>query len=345
MNRDQAKLIVLESTNPPDGTTRYIDQVVSHSREDIEFRYLSPLNLFRRADVFHVHWPEVIVRGRGRLETLLRVGLLRAALALMSARGTAIVRTLHNLEPHESGTSFERHVLQYLDDATTVFVTINPVTSLSGRQVVYIPHGDYRDRFRELPRREMRPGLLLYAGLIRPYKGVERLIEQFPLRKTRDLHLRIVGKPTEELRTAITAAVDAHDDIDARFGFLDDDDFVSEMSQAELVCLPYQELHNSGILLVALSLSKPVLAPRTPTTEALREEVGPGWLQLFDGPFTSDAIDNAFAALRDQPPTSLNPRLDDRTWQLVGSRYADVFANASRQRQQARNKQKSELTK
>ncbi|MBM4496700.1 hypothetical protein GS426_16765 [Rhodococcus hoagii] len=49
-------------------------------------------------------------------------------------------------------------------------------------------------------------GRLLNFGLIRPYKGVEELIDIVEKAPTSDVTLRIVGKPmTDELRQTIEA--------------------------------------------------------------------------------------------------------------------------------------------
>ncbi|HSW15175.1 MAG TPA: hypothetical protein VLI06_20165, partial [Solimonas sp.] len=58
-------LRVLESVSPPDGTTRYIDQVVSMAPTWVRFSYLGAKNLVGlRYDVLHVHWPDSLLRGR-----------------------------------------------------------------------------------------------------------------------------------------------------------------------------------------------------------------------------------------------------------------------------------------
>ncbi len=62
-----------------------------------------------------------------------------------------------------------------------------------------------------------------------------------------------------------------------------DDDLAAEVAHAQLVVLPYREMHNSGAVLLALSLDRPVLVPRNEVTDALAAEVGPWWVQRYDG--------------------------------------------------------------
>ncbi len=319
-------LRVLEAVHAPDGTTRYVDQVVSKAPPWVTFSYLGARRLVElRYDVLHVHWPDALLRGRcHRLRCIGLVGLL----AVLRRRGVAIVRTLHNLDPHEGGSRFEAWATRRLDRATTYFVTINPVTPVPLGRGVYIPHGHYRDRFADLPRRTPVAGRLMYAGLIRPYKGVDRLLDAFRAVDDASLTLRLVGRPTRELRAAIEQAQAADARISSRLAFVADAELVAEMTAAELVCLPYRELHNSGVLLVALSLDRPVLVPRTPTTEALADEVGPGWIHCFDGALDADALQGALTRVR-RETRAARPTLDGRDWTVVGRAYAEAFVAAA----------------
>ena len=321
-------VVVLESTNPPDGTTRYIDQVVTDAGDRFEFRYATPLTLLRgRYDVFHVHWPEVLVRSRRRPVAVARCLLLIAFLIRLRLTRVPVVRTVHNLDAHEPGSRLEAFALRFLDRSTSYWVTINPVTRRpEGSDGSYIPHGHYRDRFAGYARSDVVPGRLLYAGLIRPYKGVEQLLDVFA--RLPDGHtLRVVGRPTPGLRTVVERATAADPRVTARLEFVPDADFVAELSAAELVCLPYSELHNSGILLVALSLDRPVLVPDTATTRALAAEVGEGWVHRFSGELTPDDVVTTLARLRSDPPAD-RPHLDGRDWPRVAGAYGDAFLAA-----------------
>lgn len=321
-------VVVLESTNPPDGTTRYIDQVVTDAGGRFEFRYVTPRTLLRGGyDVFHVHWPEVLVRSPRRPVAVARCLLLIAFLVRLRITRVPVVRTVHNLGAHEPGSRLEAFALRFLDRSTSYWVTINPVTQRpAGSDGVHIPHGHYRDRFAGHPRAAVVPGRLLYAGLIRPYKGVEQLIDVVG-----DLaaghSLRIVGNPTPELRAVVERATAADARITSRLEFVPDAELVAEMSAAELVCLPYSELHNSGILLVALSLDRPVLVPDTETTRQLAAEVGDGWVHRFTGALTPDDVVATLARLRANPPVG-RPQLDGRDWPRVAAAYGDAFLAA-----------------
>lgn len=220
-----------------------------------------------------------------------------------------------------------RRALKRLDDATQLSVAINSTTPMPTGGVL-IPHGHYRSRFAEYAKCRSEKGRLLYAGILRPYKGVEELLDAFAALPDRELTLRVVGKPTAALREQVLDAVQRDPErVSAQLEFVPDADLVREITSAELICLPYREMHNSGMALVALSLDRPVLVPDTEATRALAEEVGPGWVHTFTGELTADHIARVLATLRAQP-TSTAPRLGGRDWEIVGRSYVNAFRTA-----------------
>jgi beta-1,4-mannosyltransferase len=318
---------VLEAVNPPDGTTRYIDQVVAFNSPDVTFSFISLRKLlWFDYDVVHFHWPEMLVRHRSKIVERAKCFIFDRWIHALKRRKIAIVRTLHNPRPHEGTRECVARSLELLDSVTDVFVSIN-ASEAARDGGVYIPHGHYRDRFARYEKSTPVPGRLVYAGLIRPYKGIESLLTAFEELDDEATSLRVVGKPTHELGQLITEASERHPGISARLEFVPDNAFVREITEAELVCLPYRDLHNSGILLVALSLDRPVLVPDTPSTRALAEEVGPGWVIPFTGEVSSRDIASAIGAVRRGRRTA-TPVLADRDWEHVGRRYSEAFKDA-----------------
>ncbi|HEX5858457.1 MAG TPA: glycosyltransferase [Microbacterium sp.] len=320
---------VLHSLAPPDGTTKFVDQMTEGAPEDVRVSYFS----WKRAlagdyDVLHVHWPEFLLRARTGRVRLGKRQAMRATLLVTRLRGIPIIRTVHNLHPHEVGSPAERRLLDRLDRRTTTFIRLNPTTEVEPwMSAVTILHGHYRDRFAQHPREPREDGLVLYFGIIRPYKGVERLIDVFTSRDRPGQRLRIVGSPTPELRERIAELAAPSANVSTRLAFVDDDELVREISRASLIVLPYAEMHNSGAALVALSLDRPILVPRTPSNSALAAEVGPGWVIEYDGELTDAVLTAAQEAVTRIDPAS-RPRLDGRDWDEVGRRHRDVYRQA-----------------
>ncbi|NYD68527.1 glycosyltransferase [Agromyces atrinae] len=323
----EQRVSVLLALRPPDGTTRYVDQLVTDLPVDIDVDFFSWRAVFRhRYDILHLHWPEKLYRSPRRLLRLPKLALTWSALTLARRRGTRIVRTVHNVRPHETDGVLGRALARSIDRTTDLFITLNPHTPVpAGAERIVIPHADYVERFADIDRTDAVDGRILLFGHLRLYKGVAQLLEAFGAIAADDLSLRFVGKPFEaSVAEQITEAETRDARISHRYGFLPDAELVDEISRASLVVLPYAQMHNSGALFVALSLGKPVLAPRSDVNESIRAEVGDAWLSLYDGPLTEGRLADAArasGALRDEP----HAPFVGRDWSTIGHLHAEAY--------------------
>ncbi|WP_236836171.1 glycosyltransferase [Blastococcus sp. KM273129] len=327
--RGPRPLIVLHSLRPPDGTTKYVDQIVEGAPPDVDVRLFTWWTaLFGRYDVLHVHWPELLVRdSRGIGARILKRRLLAVLLLRLRLQRIPLVWTAHNLGPHEEGSAAEQRALAKLSRRIDLVIRLNEASPAVGGEVWLIPHGHYRDAFAPHRKPEAEPGRVLYFGLIRPYKGVDQLIEAFEKLPRSDARLRIVGQPHPGQAEGVLEACARDPRISSTLRFVDDAELVDEICRAQLVVLPYRGfMHNSGSLLAGLSLGRPVLVPSSPTNEALAEEVGPGWVLQHTGDLTPEVLEAALdstVALPDEPP-----RLDGRDWAWIGCRHRDAYLRA-----------------
>lgn len=321
---------VLLALVPPGATTQYVDQVVKELPEEISVSYFTWRRaLLSRYDVLHLHWPEQLARGGSSLMTFVKRLALLLVLCRMWVLRTALVRTAHNINPHEEGSRLERWLLRTLDASTTLTIVLNDSTPIEpGKRTRLIPHGHYRDAFEPHPRWDPIRGRITFFGLIREYKGVERLIEVFRSLPDDGLTLRIVGSPAGPFwRELVEDAGAADPRISARLEFVDDEVLVEEVSKSELVVLPYRAMHNSGAIFAALSLDRPVLAPSSPVNVDLQSEVGAGWICLYEGDLDESVLVDAVAAVRAEGRT-LRPSMVGRDWAAVGRLHAEAYRAA-----------------
>jgi beta-1,4-mannosyltransferase len=321
---------VLYSLVRPDGRTKYVDQLVDGLPADVTMKFFSWRAALRgRYDVFHMHWPELTLRGSNPLRRFLRRRAADVFVTLLAIRRIPLVRTVHNMTPHEEGSRAENRTLARLNRRTNLFIRLNPTTDVPfDAPVVTILHGHYRDQFAKHPMPPSRTGRILYFGIIRPYKGVAELMSTFTSIADDGIELRIVGSPSTGQREIVEAACVRDPRITSRLVFVDDADLVDEIGQAELIVLPYKEMHNSGSILVAMSLGRPVLAPITPANSALAAEVGPGWIHGYEGELTASVLVEALEAVRRNPPVDARPRLDGRDWKSLGVQHYDAYRRA-----------------
>ncbi len=327
---------VLESVKAPGPVVKYIDQVVRYAPDDIDFSYFSWRQaLFGEFDVLHVHFPEGMVRSASPLKRALKHVLFRAFLLRLRLKGIPIVRTVHNVEPHDQGRSAERRLLQRLDRLVSHRVVLNECTTVYwDGPTTLIPHGHYREQMAAFPRRERIEGRLLLFGRLRPYKGALELIRALDREEAEGLELRIVGSPTPGLQKEIEAEISkpgrrgAKISVDLRT--VSDEEMVAEMSAAELVVIPNQDLaqSNSGVALMALSLDRPVLIQRVCMTESLARETGPGWVHFIGDELSVTGIKRALEDHQEQRSQEA-PTLSGRDWESVAVAYARILSDVA----------------
>jgi glycosyltransferase involved in cell wall biosynthesis len=119
--------------------------------------------------------------------------------------------------------------------------------------------------------------VVLFFGLVRRYKGVERLLEAFELlAKAEDLYLVIAGETAPALARELDAAIErseARERIRFRPRFSSDPELAALLRMADVVVFPYAHVYQSGALLLAMSFGKAIVASDIP---GLREYVEPG---------------------------------------------------------------------
>jgi glycosyltransferase involved in cell wall biosynthesis len=105
----------------------------------------------------------------------------------------------------------------------------------------------------------------LLFGHLKPYKGADLLVESLakmsPESRTK-ICLRIVGKPQMDVaplkERAVALGVQANIEWDLRF--IGDDEIEQVFASSDITVMPYREIDASGVLMVALSIGKPIVA-------------------------------------------------------------------------------------
>jgi beta-1,4-mannosyltransferase len=259
--------------------------------------------LTERYDIVHVHWPDFYINEKNPLKAVRRMLILALTVLVVRLRGASLVWTAHNVLPHD--VRREKLTRRYLhwfagccdgliflsQSSMDHFFAVYPLTHKPVCAV--IPHGHYRSAYPTVPDKlaaRQTLGLpenktvILYFGMIKPYKNVDVLIDAFKALGDKKTVLVIAGMPdTPALERKLVTAVSGRDDIHCFFTFILDADVPTYFSAADLVALPYKEIQNSGTVLLALSFNRPVIVPNLGSLAEVQRAVAADWIQLYDG--------------------------------------------------------------
>lgn len=127
-------------------------------------------------------------------------------------------------------------------------------------RVHVIPHGVFEHLAETqgdepaAPPFETEKPVVLCFGLMRPYKGIDLLLEAW--QGIEQAELWIAGMPRMDIEGLLAAAP-----ANVRFvpRFIGDRELGSYFRRADLVVLPYREVDQSGVLFTALAFAKPLL--------------------------------------------------------------------------------------
>lgn len=291
-----------------------------------------------RYDVLHLHWPDSHLLTRSWWRALGKHARLAALLLVLRARGTRIVWMMHNLTPHEKNhwlssrlfaLWFPRLCTRVIALSGNGLATAHSLyPALQDKPAAIVPHGHYHETYpMPLPRNACRTRLgltadclaLLFFGNIRRYKNVPSLIEAFRRIPDTNLRLVIAGSPALGVRADELAASSANDArVQLHLKFIPDDEVPLFLGAADLVVLPFDSILNSGSVLLALSLNRPVLAPRLGALPEIENKVGSHWLRLYDGELTPQVLMHA-CARESLPGEWESPDLSAFDWQAIAA--------------------------
>jgi glycosyltransferase involved in cell wall biosynthesis len=131
-------------------------------------------------------------------------------------------------------------------------------------RVRVIPHGAF-DYLTRLPEEKPLPvelegaegPVILFFGLLRPYKGLDTLLDAF--RRLDGAELWIVGNPRMEVEPLRRAAEEASGRVRFVTRFVEDAEIPSIFRRADIVVLPYRDAEHSGVLYTGLAFGKPLV--------------------------------------------------------------------------------------
>lgn len=235
-----------------------------------------------RSAVFHLNWTAPILGpSRDPAVRSRRHRRFLEGLDELHDRGVPLVWTVHNVLPHEcADPRLEVQLRQEIADRVDLIHVMCEHTpdacagyyELPAEKVRVLPHPGFIDVYPNLVDRATARDELglaaddfvyLHFGKVRPYKGVDALLDAFDRisRRDRSARLLLIGEPGRfEQRDEIIQQARANPAVLSNFSAVPDEDIQLYMNAADVVVLPYRKVLNSGALQLAYSFAKPVVA-------------------------------------------------------------------------------------
>lgn len=159
---------------------------------------------------------------------------------------------------------------------------------------------------------------LLYAGVVRPYKGLEELAAamKIALDAGEDVHLTVVGEVWQGYRAPIDMLEQLPADrVTIVEGYVSDEEFATQFANADAVVLPYRRSSASGPLHVAMSRGLPVLTTAVGgLTEAAQGYSGAVLVPPCDAGELAEGI-------RKLRPLIGRPHVDPHSWDANADKF------------------------
>ena len=301
-----------------------------------------------RVDAIHLNWLHAHYRHwRGGAANLVAAAGFVLRMLFARALGYRLFWTVHNERPHDSSQP-------WLDRIMRVFVLglARPVVHCPyaarmlhdefgpGTDAVIIPHGNFRSihAVRE-PAADARAELglsdderiVLFVGQLRPYKGVDELLDVWPeLRRRRPTaRLHIAGLVDDRDRVwwgRMRGRLEGLGDQGLVWseGFVDDEELPTLFAAAHVLALPYRRILTSGSAILAWGLGRAVVAPRM---GCFQDDFEDPALRLY----ASGSYDGLIGALEralDTPPERAESAAHTRASALAWEQSALLLARA-----------------
>jgi glycosyltransferase involved in cell wall biosynthesis len=282
---------------------------------------------FRRdgigADVVHYQWLTVPALDR---------------LLLPAARPRAF--TVHYPLPRSrTGLATQRALLRSMDAVVAHSEHgargLREDVGLDPGRVHVIAHGafDYLTRLPE--ERPLPPDLaavegpvILFFGLLRPYKGIDVLLDAF--RSVTGAELWIAGMPRMPLDSLLERASRVPGTVRFVPRFIPDPEIPAFFRRADLVVLPYREVEQSGVLYTGLAFAKPMVLSAVGGFPEVVERHGAGRLVPPGDPWAlAEAVEELVSdpAERERLATAARAAADGPySWDEIAARTIGLYA-------------------
>ena len=299
---------------------------------------------WNRPDVVHVQYLPLLER---------RIPLELWLLKYCRMLGSSLVATVHDIAPHDVG---EAHVARFRRAFETMDALICHSASakqqvlsqfsVAPERVWVIPHGPLffdsgqspRTAEPEAHKTESHECIVLCQGMIRPYKGIEFLLDAWAELRRSGTRAELIiagnGEPQilENIRRKVRS-LKIEDSVQLCFQFLPTEVMMSYYKAADIVVYPYKTITTSGALMTGIAQRKAIVAT---SLAPFRELLEHGKNALLCDYGDTQGLASALRRLIENP--ELRHRLADeaaalsggeQTWREIAARTRDCYLSVT----------------
>jgi len=308
-----------------------------------------------RIDIVHLHWihPFFLFGSKrwlykipgSKIISIAAALIFLAQILLLQLICEQIVWTVHNLHNHEKrylaldhwvGTQVasQADVVQVWDKQTAKEVT--ETYNVPQTKIVELPHGNFDLKYDSYsgpdPRTELGVDgykqVYLFFGMIRPYKNIPTLIETFQAISSPSDSLLVAGNPMDEqIRTSVEDAAANADNVYTHLEYIPDPNVPMYFAAADICVFPYDDIFNSGSVILAMTFGKPFVAPKKGAIPSIAPEGNILYKDLNKGLKTARKI--SADALESVGNVNRRAALTDHSWDDIADRTCQIYQIAN----------------
>lgn len=244
-----------------------------------------------KIEVLHLHWLHPYLRGGSLLRRFFYASRILLELQILKWRRVGLVWTVHNLASHDTKSpKLEKWLSKWVTKNAAQLIVHSEgaksdVVAQFGApldKVVVIPHGSYEQAYGEQISKELARDMLslpreiplvLFFGLVRPYKNVLKILDAWPKVKSNmpDAKLLISGSaPDIHHRSEVEKKAATLNDVQLKLEFIPDELVTAHFCAADIVVLPFAKSLTSGTISLAETYATPVVVPSVEGTRNAR---------------------------------------------------------------------------
>ncbi|MBQ4854712.1 glycosyltransferase family 4 protein [Rhodanobacter sp. B2A1Ga4] len=188
--------------------------------------------------------------------------------SLLKRHDIRIAIICHNLVDHDSGVlkaTISRWVLDMADaylvhssEHKNMLLMARPGISVAQHPIPV--YGHYPQAGQMLAKRGRLE--LLFFGFIRPYKGLDILLEAMHQLDDTAIHLTVIGEHWGD-PSALLEQLSTFPNVEAHLRYMSDGEAADYFERTDFVVLPYRTATGSAVASVAFHYNKPIIASRT----------------------------------------------------------------------------------